>query len=173
MEQAMKVVQGFRDAFYSGDSKGARQHLADEFQFTGPTANIPDPDKFVKTAGHVASGLRSIEIRKAFVDGDDVCVIFDLLVDHEVGRMQMVDWYHLKQGVISSIWTLFDMAPFMQPSGATVQDAGTAIDPVCHMSVDKSAPTAKHVHEGTVFHFCSEACADAFQADPGRYLPTG
>jgi uncharacterized membrane protein YraQ (UPF0718 family)/YHS domain-containing protein len=45
-------------------------------------------------------------------------------------------------------------------------------DPVCGMTVDKStAPEA--VVAGGTYHFCSEHCRDAFQADPARYVSHG
>jgi YHS domain-containing protein len=41
--------------------------------------------------------------------------------------------------------------------------------PVCGMDVDpQTAPTA--VYDGQTYHFCSEVCRVAFEADPGRYV---
>lgn len=168
MANVLDIVKRYRAAFYGGDTDAARELLADDFVLTGPAVST-DPDKFIKTSGHVASGLEAIEVHKAFVDGVDVCVIFDLLVDHEVGRMRMVDWYHLQDDRIASIWTLFDMAPFVRRAGDVAQES-VAIDPVCQMSVDKKSPAATHVHAGKAYHFCSEACAEAFGTNPEKYL---
>ncbi|HEX7218894.1 MAG TPA: heavy metal translocating P-type ATPase [Burkholderiales bacterium] len=45
-----------------------------------------------------------------------------------------------------------------------------AIDPVCGMTVDP-ARAAGHVdYKGTTYHFCSQHCVHAFQADPERFL---
>jgi YHS domain-containing protein len=42
-------------------------------------------------------------------------------------------------------------------------------DPVCRMTVQASgSPVA--VLDGRRFHFCSEGCRAAFEADPGRYV---
>lgn len=51
-------------------------------------------------------------------------------------------------------------------------EAETAVDPVCGMEVvvDEAAETVEH--EGTTYHFCGPGCADAFKADPGRYVDT-
>jgi class 3 adenylate cyclase/YHS domain-containing protein len=43
------------------------------------------------------------------------------------------------------------------------------IDPVCRMSVDRARCDRSSQHGGVVYYFCSEACADAFAAAPGRY----
>ena len=46
---------------------------------------------------------------------------------------------------------------------------GLPIDPVCRMAVDPDDEAGRLVHAGTVFHFCSLACAARFAAAPERY----
>lgn len=43
------------------------------------------------------------------------------------------------------------------------------VDPVCRMSVDPERSDRAARHRGTTYHFCSDACADAFAADPDQY----
>ncbi|WP_409449651.1 heavy metal translocating P-type ATPase [Brevundimonas sp.] len=47
---------------------------------------------------------------------------------------------------------------------------GTAIDPVCGMSVDRAAAQHRAEHEGHDYVFCSAGCRTKFVADPGQYL---
>jgi Cu+-exporting ATPase len=56
------------------------------------------------------------------------------------------------------------------PTDARTPAAGTAIDPVCNMTV--VIATAKHIHEhaGTTYYFCNPRCKERFAADPARYL---
>ena len=58
--------------------------------------------------------------------------------------------------------------------GSTHDDeSGTAVDPVCGMSVTIADAVAKglHVHhEGTDYYFCGRGCTLEFEEDPGRYL---
>jgi YHS domain-containing protein len=42
-------------------------------------------------------------------------------------------------------------------------------DPVCGMRIDPDDAAATAEHEGKIFYFCSEACRDRFEADPGSY----
>jgi len=44
-----------------------------------------------------------------------------------------------------------------------------ATDPVCGMKVDRGKAVTKTV-DGQTFHFCSDHCLHAFEADPARYL---
>jgi len=50
------------------------------------------------------------------------------------------------------------------------QPAGTAVDPVCGMSVDPATAKASSTHDGQTFYFCCPSCLQKFQADPTRYL---
>lgn len=168
MASVLETVNRFRTAFYGGDTATARDLLADDFVFTGPAVTIRGPDNFIKASRHVVRGLEAVEIRKSFAEGSDVCIIFNMVIDHKVGRMEVVDWYHLRGGRIASIWSLFDMAPFVAQSTG-VEESGS-LDPVCHMRIEESTAAATCTHEGKTYHFCSEACAQAFGANPDRYL---
>jgi Cu+-exporting ATPase len=42
-------------------------------------------------------------------------------------------------------------------------------DPVCGMRIDPDDAVATVEHEGRTYYFCSEACRDAFVADPASY----
>ena len=48
---------------------------------------------------------------------------------------------------------------------------GTAVDPVCKMTVSKASPGGGSAeHEGETYYFCGPGCREAFVADPARYL---
>jgi Cu+-exporting ATPase len=49
-------------------------------------------------------------------------------------------------------------------------EAGSAIDPVCGMSVDPHTTPHRHTHQGQPYYFCSAGCRSKFAADPARYL---
>jgi class 3 adenylate cyclase len=46
---------------------------------------------------------------------------------------------------------------------------GLPRDPVCRMAVDPAHAGGTLLHRGTLFHFCSLACAGKFASDPERY----
>ena len=59
--------------------------------------------------------------------------------------------------------TLSDTADKPVPSG-------TAVDPVCGMSVEIEGASFVHEHKGSHHYFCSSRCLDKFRADPELYL---
>ena len=54
--------------------------------------------------------------------------------------------------------------------GKVAAAAGTAVDPVCGMAVERDTAPVHHDHEGQTYYFCSEPCARRFQDDPRRFL---
>ena len=44
------------------------------------------------------------------------------------------------------------------------------IDPVCGMTVEPEAATAKREHEGKTYYFCNPGCAKAFDRTPGAFV---
>jgi YHS domain-containing protein len=56
------------------------------------------------------------------------------------------------------------------------QPQGSALDPVCGMTVDMEAARAKGLHstfEGKGYFFCGKGCKLDFEEDPGRFLDPG
>jgi len=52
-----------------------------------------------------------------------------------------------------------------------MHDGGDAIDPVCGMTVDESAPAGTVEFDGHTYFFCSKHCLEKFRANPKPYLP--
>jgi xanthine dehydrogenase accessory factor len=52
---------------------------------------------------------------------------------------------------------------------ATADATADAIDPVCGMAVPADEAAATVTHDGEVYHFCGQGCADAFEGDPEQY----
>ncbi len=45
----------------------------------------------------------------------------------------------------------------------------TATDPVCGMVIEEAAAAGHATRLGIIYFFCSSACQQLFEADPGRY----
>jgi YHS domain-containing protein len=43
-------------------------------------------------------------------------------------------------------------------------------DPVCGMHIESEEAAATAEHEGRTYYFCSQACHEAFEADPGSFV---
>lgn len=43
-------------------------------------------------------------------------------------------------------------------------------DPVCGMEVSRMTAAEEYVHQGKAYYFCAEACRQAFEAEPEKYI---
>ncbi len=43
-------------------------------------------------------------------------------------------------------------------------------DPVCGMHIESEEAVGVAEHEGKTYYFCSQACHEAFEADPSPYV---
>ncbi len=59
--------------------------------------------------------------------------------------------------------------PAEPPAVAAAPPTEPAIDPVCHMDVERTTPL-RAVHAGTTYYFCSEGCRRSFLKTPGKFL---
>jgi YHS domain-containing protein len=51
----------------------------------------------------------------------------------------------------------------------TVDTAAVVLDPVCGMDATPMGPYL--LHDGVMYRFCEDACAEIFAADPSRWAP--
>jgi len=163
MSTARTIVEGYLSALYGADPRTARQHLADDLSFEGPAASFNSADTYLKATEHAVRAVTRVETRRILADDADVAVLYDLHLDHPVGSVTVADWYHVEDQKITSIRMILDTAPFAAPAG------DTDVDPVCGMTVAITSAAATRVHADTTYYFCSRGCAEAFDADRGRY----
>ncbi len=74
--------------------------------------------------------------------------------------------------VPNAVWQFVEPRLSWNGPGPTVMslaDGLCHVDPVCGMSLSASMVRARREHEGTVYYFCADACAESFQSGPGRY----
>ena len=99
--------------------------------------------------------------------GKDACIFYELHLDRPVGFVPIVEWYHLEGDKIASIRTILDTAPFASTTATTTE---MATDGVCGTTVAKTSAAATRAFGGQTYFFCNPACADAFDAEPERYV---
>jgi hypothetical protein len=50
-------------------------------------------------------------------DGDDVCLIYDLVTNTPAGTAPVAEWFRVRDGKIAQIRVFFDARPFAPPAG--------------------------------------------------------
>jgi len=111
MADGAQVAEGFFDAWMSKDFERARELLHDDVAFEGPIETFSDADSYVASLRQLSGIITGVQKQKVFVDGDDVCVIYDLKTA-PVPSSRTCEWYRVHGGKVASVSVVFDARPF-------------------------------------------------------------
>lgn len=107
-QDAKEIVMSYVNALGNQDYDSARNSLADNVLVRGPSGEaFRSPDEFI---GMMQQQRGKYDIKKVFVDGDDVCLLYDFIT--KTVTTFFSSWYKVKDGKIVSIQTVFDPRPF-------------------------------------------------------------
>ena len=125
-------------------------------------------DALKKMVAHVASGARGCRILRQWQDGNEVCSVYGFNVETSAGPTSVLvsEWNTVSDGQVASSLMEFDTGPFRPAARGDAE----IIDPVCGMRVDPATAAAHRNQAARDYYFCSEACAEGFDANPERYL---
>jgi len=102
------VVMSYIGAMDSRDYDSAGRCLADNILVKGPAGEaFRSPSEFLSM---MQKQQGTYEIKKVFVDGNDVCLLYDFVT--KAVAAFFCSWYQVKDGKIVTIQTVFDPRPF-------------------------------------------------------------
>jgi hypothetical protein len=114
---AKSVASDCLQAWTNGDFETARSLIDDEVTFAGPFGTAQGADAYLDGLRRFRDrGVETAEIQRAFQDGDEACLIYDLVTNTPAGTIPTVGWYRLGDGKIVSVRAFFDARPLAPPS---------------------------------------------------------
>jgi hypothetical protein len=108
------VVSTYVQSWTSGDFETTRSTLDDMVTFRGPLGAADGIEECMQGLHGLKRIVESSERREVIVDGDDVCLIYDL-VTTELGTIPTAGWFQLRDGRITAIQVFFDPRPLLPP----------------------------------------------------------
>jgi SnoaL-like domain len=111
MADSAQVAEGFFDAWTTKNFERARALLKDDLHFEGPIDTFDDADSYLNSLRGLTQMMTGLEKRKVFVDGDDVCIVYDLKTG-PVPTARTAEWYRVSDGKIAWVTVVFDARPF-------------------------------------------------------------
>jgi ketosteroid isomerase-like protein len=112
---AKKIVTSFQESLNNRDLKSARSYVSDDFLCTNPLGSFDSAESYFKAAEqaqqmHQAS--YKFDLKKIFMDGNDVCVFNDVIA----GTLTLFacGWYHIEDQKIRSLKLIYDPRPLLQ-----------------------------------------------------------
>src|SRR5262249_35778473 len=118
MAQAGEIVKSYQAALGAGDVAAARTLMQDDMAFQGPFETFSTADAYLEALKKLSTIIDHIDLKKVFVNGDDVCVLYDMVTKTPAGTAFIAEWYHVQDGKIASLRAVFDARPFVPLFGS-------------------------------------------------------
>ena len=112
MSSASELVERYKKAVGKGDFTTARQMLHDDLTFQGPLDTFHKADDYIGSIAKLANIIQRIDVKKVFADGQDVCVLYDMVTNTPAGTAFIVEWYQIRGDKIGTLRVVFDARPF-------------------------------------------------------------
>lgn len=109
---AKEIVMGYQRALGNNDWTAARKFLKDDMTFKGPIAAYDRPQPYLEDLKKLHPIVKGVEMKKTFVDGNDVCLLYDMITNTPAGTAFISEWYHVEGEKIASLRVVFDARPF-------------------------------------------------------------
>src|SRR5258708_36071169 len=82
---ASEIIESYQAALGKGDFAAARKLMQDNMTFQGPLDTFNTADDYLESLKRLASIIQRIDLKKVFVDGDNVCVLYDMVTNTPAG----------------------------------------------------------------------------------------
>jgi hypothetical protein len=98
---AAEAVAVYYDAWQNEHGDLSEVPLSDDFQFSGPVASFDSAGGYRAMAKEAGRAVTSFEVRRQFVDGNQVCSIIDWeMAIPGIGRMTSAELLEVEKGMI-------------------------------------------------------------------------
>jgi len=112
MGNASKIVSDYQQALGKGDFATARKLVHDNLSFQGPLDTFHSPEPYFEALKKLHPIIQRIDMKKIFADGNDLCVLYEMVTNTPAGTAFVCEWYQVKGEKIAEVRTVFDARPF-------------------------------------------------------------
>jgi hypothetical protein len=100
--------------------------LAEDLQFRGPASTRTSAADFISALKRLGAIHVRNDVKRVFVDGDEVCVIYDFVTDTTAGALPTIEWLRFEGARIRSIDLYYDRLPWQAVMSAMAERAARA-----------------------------------------------
>jgi len=86
--------------------------LVPDLRFRGPANTRSSAADFIGALKRLSAIHVRNDVKRVFVDGDEVCVIYDFVTDTQSGALSTIEWLHFDGSRIRSIDLYYDRLPW-------------------------------------------------------------
>ena len=118
-QDAREVVLSMVEAINNLDFEKARSYAHADMKFIGVMGSRDGADAYFKDMEKMKL---KYAVKKAFVDGDDVCLLSDLQIDGKT--ILCCSWYVVKDEKVKSLKVIFDPRPLIEQPAKKEESSG-------------------------------------------------
>jgi hypothetical protein len=101
--------------------------LAEDLQFRGPASTRTSAQDFISALKRLGAIHVRNDVKRVFVDGDDVCLIYDFVTDTTAGALPTIEWLRFDGARIRSIDLYYDRLPWQTVLAAMAERAARPV----------------------------------------------
>lgn len=110
--EAKQVALAYIEACGRKDYDTVSRLLSPSMTFVGPGNALTGAEPYLAVLQRLGPVWTKSDVKKVFVDGDEVCVIYDFVTDTPAGAVPIVEWLRVQDGRIASVKLFFDRVTF-------------------------------------------------------------
>jgi len=112
MKQQSEIALKYFDHWSKKEYDASASYLDENLSFTGPIDKFNNAKDYLQTIKRLGQIVTGVHKKKTFVEGNDVCVLYDLATNTPAGTVPCAEWIHAEDGKVKSIQVFFDARPF-------------------------------------------------------------
>ena len=112
-EEPRNLASDCLAAWSSGDLDTTRALLSEDVTFAGPLGSTQGADAYIEGIKGMVKIVERADQREVFAEGDDVCIIYDLVTKTPPASIPTAGWYKIRNGKITAVRAFFDPRPLM------------------------------------------------------------
>ncbi len=98
-------------AWSSGDLETTRSLLDEGVTFAGPLGSTQGADAYIEGIKGMVKIVEKADQHEVFGEGDDVCIVYDLVTTTPPASIPTVGWYKVHHRKITAVRAFFDPRP--------------------------------------------------------------
>jgi ketosteroid isomerase-like protein len=107
-DETRKVVQSYFAAWTAKNVREAHALLADDLEFSGPTASYRSAAEFWPALVNFAEMTVAARIVELIVEGDRAAMLYDCELPQPIGTLKIASFFRVENGKIRTYETQFD-----------------------------------------------------------------
>ena len=110
------IAIAYLEACSRKDLQAVEALLAPQMVFVGPAARVTGAAAYLAVLKRLGPVWVSSDVKKIFAEGDDVCAVYDFVTNTPAGRVPIVEWLRIENGLIAAVEIFFDRVSFKPAS---------------------------------------------------------